>query len=284
MIKQKKAVIIGAGVGGLTTANLLARNGYRVEVYEKNATPGGRCGQIQQEGHRFDLGATILLMPSLYRKVLSELDINLEKDLETTSLEPVYKLFFGDGSNFAFTRDAEKMKAQLEAIEPGSFPNYEKYVTEGYQFFNMAMDDLLGKNFYHLFEFINLKSIRLLIKLKPWIKHSNYIKRYFKDPRLQKAFTFQNIYVGQSPFQSPSFFSMLPGTEIAEGALFPKGGMHRIVETMLTMAKQQGVSIQYKKPVEKILTNGNKVDGIMLEDGTRINADLVIANADLPYV
>jgi phytoene dehydrogenase-like protein len=166
MKTQKKAVIIGAGVGGIATAAFLAQNGYAVEVYEKNTNPGGRCGQMIQDGHRFDLGATILLMPSLYRKVLAPLGIDLDKDLETTSLEPVYKLFFCDGTNFSFTRNPGKMKAQLEAIEPGSFPKYQEYVKEGYHFFNLSMNDLLGKNFYHLFEFINLKSMRLLIDWK----------------------------------------------------------------------------------------------------------------------
>jgi len=284
MTEQKKAVIIGAGIGGIATAAFLAQSGYAVEVYEKNANPGGRCGQMIQEGHRFDLGATILLMPSLYRKVLSELGIDLEMDLETTSLEPVYKLFFGDGTDFAFTRNPVKMKAQLEAIEPGSFPKFQEYAKEGYAFFNLSMNDLLGKNFYHLFEFVNLKSIRLLLKLKVWMFHADYIKRFFKDPHLRMAFTFQNIYVGQSPYQAPAFFSMLPGAEIAEGALFPKGGMHRVVEKLLEKTTRLGVKIQYKSPVTKILVNGNKTQGIVLEDGSIIEADLVIANADLPYV
>jgi phytoene desaturase len=284
MNKPKKAVIIGAGVGGIATAAFLAQSGYAVEVYEKNCTPGGRCGQMIQDGHRFDLGATILLMPSLYRKVLSPLGIDLEKDLETTSLEPVYKLFFSDGTDFAFTRVPEKMKAQLEAIEPGSFLKFQEYTNEGYRFFNLSMNDLLGKNFYHLFEFVNFKSIRLLIKLKTWIFHTDYIKRYFKDPHLRMAFTFQNIYVGQNPYQAPAFFSMLPGVEIAEGALFPKGGMHRIVEKLLEKSLELGVQFQYKSPVSKIVVDGNKTLGILLEDGTMVEADLVIANADLPYV
>ena len=281
---MKKAVIIGAGVGGIATAAFLAQSGYTVEVYEKNCNPGGRCGQMIQEGHRFDLGATILLMPSLYKKVLSELGIDLEKDLETTSLEPVYKLFFGDGTDFAFTRDREKMKTQLEAIEPGSFRKFDEYVREGYQFYNIAINDLLGRNFYHLFQFINLKSFRILIKLKAWIKHTSYIQRFFKDPRLQMAFTFQNIYVGQSPYQAPAFFSMLPGAEIAEGALFPKGGMHRVVAKLLEKATSLGVQFEYKSPVSKIIVNGNRTQGILLEDGTMVEADLVIANADLPYI
>ena len=284
MHKQKKAVIIGAGVGGIATAAFLAQSGYAVEVYEKNANPGGRCGQMIQEGHRFDLGATILLMPSLYRKVFTALGLDLEKDLETTSLEPVYKLFFGDGTGFSFTRDPGKMKAQLEAIEPGSYQKFNEYVKEGYEFFNLSMNDLLGRNFYHLFEFVNLKSIRLLIKLKTWMFHTDYIKRFFKDPHLRMAFTFQNIYVGQTPYQAPAFFSMLPGAEIAEGALFPKGGMHRIVEKLLTTATDLGVQFEYKCPVSKIVVEGNKTLGILLEDGSMVEADLVIANADLPYV
>jgi phytoene desaturase len=246
--------------------------------------PGGRCGQMIQDGHRFDLGATILLMPSLYRKIFSALGLDLDKDLEITSLEPVYKLFFSDGTDFSFTRDPEKMKAQLEAIEPGSYQKFNEYVTEGYQFFNLSINDLLGKNFYHLFEFVNLKSIRLLIKMKTWMNHARYIRRFFKDQHLQMAFTFQNIYVGQSTYRAPAFFSMLPGAEIAEGALFPKGGMHRIVEKLLETATGMGVQFQYKNPVSKIVLNETKAKGILLEDGTMVEADLVIANADLPYI
>ena len=284
MSESKKAVIIGAGVAGIATAVFLAQKGFAVEVYEKNANPGGRCGQMIQEGHRFDLGASILLMPSIYRDVFASLGLDMDKELETTSLEPLYKLFFSDGTDFEYTRDAGKMKLQLEAIEPGSFDQYERYVKEGYEFFNLSMNGLLGKNFYHVFQFINLKSILLLIKLKTWIKHTNYIKRFFRDASLQKAFTFQNIYVGQNPYKQPAFFSMLSGAEISEGALFPKGGMHRIVEKLLATATGQGVQFHYKTAVTKIVVNGNKTEGIQLDNGSLIKADVVIANADLPYV
>lgn len=284
MNNNRKAVIIGAGVGGLATANYLAKNGYQVEIYEKNGNPGGRCGQIIQNGHRFDLGATILLMPSIYRQVLSELGINLETDLETTPLDPVYKLYFGDGTDFTFTPDQKQMENQLETIESGSFTNYQKYIKEGYGFFELAVNDLLGKNFDHIGQFVNLKNIGLLLKLKTYLNHTGYVKRFFNDPRLQMAFTFQNIYVGQSPYKAPAFFSMLPGAEMTEGALFPKGGMHRIVETLLDLAEKQNVTIHYKKPVDRIISNGNKVEGIMLADGTYIEAGLVVGNADLPYI
>jgi len=281
---HKKAIIIGAGVGGIATAIFLAQKGISVEVYEKNSNPGGRCSQMIQEGHRFDLGATILLMPSIYRNVFSGLGLDMDKELQTTSLEPVYKIFFGDGTEFAFTRDAGKMKSQLEAIEPGSFKQYEKYVAEGYGFFKLSLKGLLGKNFYHLFEFINFKNVLLLIKLKTWIKHTDYIKRFFNDRRLQMAFTFQNIYVGQNPYKQPAFFSMLSGAEIVEGALFPKGGMYQVVEKLMATALKLGVRFHYKSPISQIHITNKEADGILLEDGSIIHAGIIIANTDLPYV
>ncbi len=284
MMTKRKIVVIGAGIGGIATAAFLAKKGFSVEVYEKNANPGGRCSQLVQDGHRFDLGATILLMPSLYRKVFSALDLDMDKELETTSLEPVYKIFYGDGSDFPYTRNEEQMKAQLESIEPGSYIRYKKYVKEGYDFFNRSMNRMLNRNYYNIFQFINFRNLLLLIRLKTWIHHTDYVKRFFKDDRLQKAFSFQNIYVGQNPFRQPAFFSMLSSAEVIEGALFPKGGMHRIVETLLRTATENGVKFYYKKEVERIVLDGKVVQGVQLKNGKRIEADYVIANADLPYV
>ncbi len=284
MTDKLKTVIIGSGIGGLATACYLAQNGYQVELFEKNANPGGRCGQIVLDGHRFDLGATLLMMPSIYRTVLNDLGIDLEKDLDAIQLDPVYKIFYSDGSSFYFSPDNEVMRSQLESMEPGSFQKYMDYISEGYSFFNLATKDLLARNFENLPSFINLKNTRLLMKLKTYCKHSQYVQKFFNDPRLQMAFTFQNIYVGQSPFNAPAFFSMLPGAEVTEGAWFPKGGMHRIVEKLLEKATSEGVSIHYKAQVDRIITNCNNAEGILLQNGTRIYADLVVGNADLPYI
>lgn len=284
MNQNKNAVIIGSGVGGLATAVFLAQKGYKVEIYEKNNNPGGRCGQLEREGHRFDLGASILLMPSIYRTVFSAMGIDMDKELEAVSLDPMYKLFFGDGSSFSYSQSDEKMKSQLETMEPGSSVAYDKYVKEGYKFFNLAVSQLLHRNFLHLFQFITLKNVILLIRLKSWLKHTDYVKRFFRDHRLQKAFTFQNIYIGQNPYKQPAFFSMLAGAEIAEGAMFPKGGMHRIVKRLLEENKRLNVKIHTKHEVEKIIIRNNKAKGILLKEGKEVLADLVIANADLPYV
>lgn len=284
MENKKTAVIIGAGLGGITTAIYLAKNGYAVKVFEKNSSPGGRCGQIVKEGHRFDLGATMLLMPGIYKTVFDSIGLKMDDSLDITTLETLYKIYFDNGREIEFTTDKKKMELQLEKIEAGSYSRSQSYVSKGYSLFQVALKNLIGRNFFKATEFINLKNALLLIKLKTYILHSTYIKRFFKHPHLRMAYTFQNIYVGQSPFNSPALFSMVPAVELVEGSMFPKGGMFSIVETLLSVANELGVQFIYNNAAEKIETEGKRVTGVKLSGGELVKSDIVIANADLPYV
>ncbi len=284
MTAKKTVVIVGAGIGGVATAIKLAQNGYQVTVYEKNPSPGGRVSQIIREGHRFDLGATIFLMPEIYRDTLANLDINLDDFIEFLPMTTLYQLYFDDGSVLDFTTDEKKMEAQLEAIEKGSYAMMKSYLDQGYGFFRLGLSELLGRNFYRLFDFVNLKNVGLLIKLKTYLRHQTFVSRFFNHPHLQMAFTFQNIYVGQSPYEAPALFSMLPAAELLDGSMFPKGGMNRVVSKLVEHAESLGVQFVCNKPVSKILTDKGEATGLLFEDNTRVDADIVVANADLPYV
>jgi phytoene desaturase len=284
MDNKKTALIIGAGIGGITTSIFLAKKGYNVTVYEKNDSPGGRCGQLVHEGHRFDIGATMLLMPGVYREVFDCLGLNFDDLLEVKPLEDLYKLYFDDGKEIVFTTDKKRMKEQHESIEKGSFSKSESYVTEGYKFYKIAHKNLIGRNFYNIFEFATLKNVVMLFKLKTYLTHQKYVKKFFKHPHLQMAYTFQNIYVGQSPFDAPAFFSMIPAIELVEGSYFPKGGIFSVVEKLHSAALNSGVTFNFDKEISRINVNSSKADSIILSDGEVIKADVFIANADLPYV
>ena len=284
MTGKKSAVIIGAGIGGIATAIYLAKNGFSVTVFEKNASPGGRCGQLIRDGHRFDLGATMLVMPATYREIFGSLGIPLFEKNEIKPLENLYKIYFDNNDVLAFSTDKEKMKTQLEKIEPGSFKKSEKYVTDGYEIFQIGTKKLIGRNFDNIFQFANFRNIGMLIKLKTYISNWRYAKKFFHDSHLRMAYTFQNIYVGQSPFDSPALFSMVPAAELTEGSFFPKGGMYTIVENLLSEALSSGVRFLYNMPASKIRTTGKKAESIIFEDGSEIIADIIVANADLPYV
>jgi phytoene desaturase len=284
MENKKSAVIIGAGIGGITTAIYLAKSGYNVNIYEKNSVPGGRCGQLIHEGHRFDLGATMLLMPGVYREIFSSVGIDFDKTLEVKPLDDLYRLYFDDDTQIAFTTDQKIMESQLEAIEKGSFARSQSYVSEGYNFFKIAYKKLIGRNFYNIFQFTTLKNVMMLIRLKTYLTHQKYIQRFFKDPHLQMAYTFQNIYVGQSPFDAPAFFSMIPAIELVEGSFFPKGGIYAVVESLKSAALKSGVKFYFDKEVSGIEVDRVKAKAVKLADGEVISADLFIANADLPYI
>jgi phytoene desaturase len=281
---RKTAVVIGAGIGGIATALYLARNNYDVSVYEKNSSPGGRCGQLIRDGHRFDLGATMLMMPGIYREIFDSFGISLFEDGQVTPLDDLYKIYFDNNDVLTFSPNKEKMRSQHEKLEPGSYARSEKYVSDGYRIFQIGMKELIGRNFTNIFQFANFKNIGMLIRLKTYISNYRYVKKFFSDPHLRMAYTFQNIYVGQSPFNSPALFSMVPAAELTEGSFFPAGGMYSIVSKLIEAAIESGVQFHYNKPVEKIRINGRKAESIVLDDMTDIKADIIVANADLPYV
>ncbi|HPQ56645.1 MAG TPA: phytoene desaturase family protein [Bacteroidales bacterium] len=284
MKNLKTAVIIGAGTGGIATAIFLAQKGFKVIVYEQSDAPGGRCSRIVRDGHRFDLGATIFLMPEIYRDVFKALGIPFDQAISYQPVSDIYRLYFTDGTTFRFTTDRKVMEKQMEAMEPGSYSRFLAYVEKGYGFYKIALKELLGRNYTSLFQFITLRNICVLFRIKTLISHMRYVRRFFKHPHLQTAFTFQNIYVGQNPFTAPALFAMLPAAEITQGSLVAQGGMFSVVEALQKKAEDLGVKIHCNSSVSRILTTGNKTTGVELEDGKFIPSDIVVANADLPYV
>ena len=187
MPQVKSAVIVGAGIGGIATAIFLAKKGYSVTIYEKNSGPGGRCSQLIRDGHRFDLGATMLLMPGIYREIFSSLGIEFGENGTINRLDNLYKIYFDDGETLSFSTDEEKMKTQLETIEAGSFRKSQKYIAKGYEFFRLAQEKLIKRNFFSFSEFATISNILLLFRLKTYISHNRYIKRFFRHPHLRMA-------------------------------------------------------------------------------------------------
>lgn len=277
-------MIIGAGIGGITTSIYLAKQGYSVRVYEKNSTIGGRCSQITREGHRFDLGATIYLMPRIYQEVLQTLGYKIEDLAKTVPLETLYRLYFADGTRIDFSTRPDKFKETLEQIEAGAYPKAEALRKSGYRLYQLALKQLIGRNFFHFFEFATLRNAWLLFQLKVFVRHTVFIRRFFAHTKLRIAFTFQNIYVGQNPFRAPALFSMIPAAELTEGSLFPLGGMSAIAQKLVEIAQNLGVNFILNEPVVRIKTTRNKAEGIILQNGSTIRASVIVANADLPYV
>jgi phytoene desaturase len=284
MKSHRTAIVIGAGLGGIITAAYLAKNGYKVTVFEKNSIPGGRCGQFFRDGHRFDTGPTLFLIPEIFSKTYRALGTRMEDQLDLRRIDPTYRFHFDDGNYLDLTSDLRKMQEQLEAIEPGSFGAMLRYMVEGQRHYSLAVEDLAGRNFYNFFEYFHPKNIELIFKLKALSKHYDNVSTYFNHPHLRAAFTFQDMYLGLSPFDAPSTYSLLQYTEFVDGVWFPIGGMYRVIESFVSIAESYGAQFFYNQTVKEIKVQDNRARELILTGGSSHNADLIIANADLPYV
>ena len=283
-MKPTSVVVIGAGIGGITAATHLARRGLNVTVLEKNSRPGGRCDRFSRDGHHFDTGPTLLVMPLLYESEFAALGARMHELLHLQRVDPTYHLVFDDGSQLALTSDMKSMQEQLEAFEPGSFSGLLRYMEEGHRHYHLCVEKLVNRDFRKASDFFRLENIPLLYQLKPLANHYRNMSAYFDDPRLKAAFTFQDVYMGLSPFEAPATFSMMPYTELAHGVWYPKGGMYSIVESLMKLARETGVEFQFDVPVKQIHVEESRARGVILSDGRALKADAVLANADLPYV
>ncbi len=277
-------LVIGAGVGGIAAAARLARAGYRVTVVEKNSRPGGRCDQIVRDGHRFDVGPTIFLMPEVFAETYQALGERMSDHLDLRRIDPTYTIRFADGTALTMTADLLRMQAQLEAIQPGSFGGLLRYLAEGHRHYRVALAKFVTRNFIRPFDYFSPTNIPLILQLKALRKHYDNIGNYFTHPHLKAAFTFQNMYLGLSPYDAPATFSLLQYTELADGVWFPMGGLYRVVESLVQIGQALGVEYIYNAAAAQIETAGDRVTGVRLADGRRLAADVIVANADLPYV
>jgi phytoene desaturase len=281
---MNSALVIGAGIGGLATAARLARAGYRVRVLEKEPHPGGRAGVIEEQGFRFDTGPTLFLMPQTFAETYTALGERMEDHLDLVRLDPTYRVHFHDDTTLDLTANLVRMREQLDAMEPGAFEAFLRFLSEGYRHYYLSLEHFVGRNFNSWLEYFHPTNLPLLLQLKALVKHQANTARYFRDPRLQAAFSFQNMYLGLSPYDAPATYSLLQFTELAEGVWFPRGGMYRVIESLAAIAEGLGVRFHYDMPVARIEVEGSRAVGVTLENGERLEADVVIANADLPYV
>jgi phytoene desaturase len=283
-VTPRSVVVIGAGIGGITAAAHLARAGLHVTVVEKHAQPGGRCSRLARDGHRFDIGPTLLVMPRLYEAEFGALGTSLRERLDLRPVDPTYRLVFDDGSDLSLTADRASMRSQLEAIEPGSFDGLQRYLREGGRHYPLVVDKLVNREFRGWTDLVSLDSVRLFLGVKPLVHHYRNMGGYVRAPRLKSALTFQDLYVGLSPFEAPATMSFLAYTELAHGVWYPMGGMYSVVEALVDIARASGVEFTFNAPVTEITTGGDRARGVRLADGSGIDADVVLANADLPWV
>lgn len=278
----RRAIVVGAGIGGLAAAVRLAHAGYRVTVLEKHGVPGGRGGIWQSEGFSFDTGPSLVMMAEIWRKLFADVGRRFDDYVTLVQCDPNYRLTFEDGSSLVMTTKLNELLERFEEIEPGVTPRALEFLAHTGQLYTRGIK-FISRNMHRLSTMLNISSMGPKYGPAAIGDLQRLVRRYFKDRRLQQAVTFQSLYLGLSPYSSLAVYGLLAYTEIAGGIWYPMGGMHALARALEKLGREFGVEYRYNTPVARFNTDASRVQSVVLEDGTVEAADLVVCNADLPY-
>jgi phytoene desaturase len=276
--RSSQVVIVGAGPGGLAVAMLLAKSGVQVTVLEKRSHVGGRTSTIEQGGFKFDVGPTFFLYPKVLREIFKTSGYDLDVEVPMTRLDPQYRLVFGAGGELLATPNADRMRQAIAAISPEDAYRLENFMTQNRKKL-ASFIPFLQSPFENWKDLAKPGIMKLLPLLAPWRSLDQDLQRHFKDERIRLGFSFQSKYLGMSPFQCPSLFSILSFLEYEHGVFHPTGGCGAVTQAMARIAREMGVKILLNEPVERVMVENGKAIGVKTLHHS-LPADAVVVNAD----
>ncbi len=282
---QNQVVIIGGGVGGLAVANLLAAQGYTVDVYEQHDQLGGRMGLLKKDGFTFDLGPSWYLMPEVFEQYFSLLGCKPDDFYTLERLTPAYKVFFDYARPVTIQGNVGKDARTFDALQPGAGDALVRYVSEAKNVYQLALQYFLYNPFRSFLPLITSKDVlRQTPKLVMGLSGSlhNRVKKEFSVLQLQQILEYAMVFLGTSPFDAPSLYRLMSYLDFEQGVYFPKGGMYKVTEALIAVGKKFGVRYHTGATISSITVTDGIARGIVV-NGSRLSADFVISNADLAF-
>ena len=276
--EARRAVIVGAGPGGLAAALLLAKSGVKVTIVEKRAKVGGRTSTIEQDGYKFDIGPTFFLYPRVLKEIFAAAGYDLNQEVPMKRLDPQYRLVFGGGGELLATPNVERMTKAIAAISPEDAGRFHHFITHNRNKLEKFMP-FLQTPFESWRDLAKPEMMKLLPLLAPWRSLDSDLQVHFKDERIRLGFSFQSKYLGMSPFRCPSLFSILSFLEYEHGVFHPVGGCGSVTKSMARIAQEMGVEILLDEPVEEVIVEHGKATGVRTANH-KLAADAVVVNAD----
>ncbi|WP_084860660.1 phytoene desaturase [Salibaculum halophilum] len=277
-----RAVVIGAGLGGLASAMRLGARGYRVTVLDRLDGPGGRGSAIWQDGHRFDLGPTIVTVPQLFRSLWAACGRDFDAEVDLRALDPFYEIRWPDGSTFTARQGDAAMRAEVARLSPADLPGYDKFLKDSERRYWFGFEDLGRRSMHRLPD---------LLKVLPkfaWLRadrsvHAHAARRV-KDPRLRMALSFHPLFIGGDPFRVTSMYALVSHLEKEFGVHYAMGGVAAIADAMVRVIADQGGQVIQNAEVDEILLDRDagrdRARGVRLTSDEILTADVVVSNAD----
>ncbi|OWF65389.1 phytoene dehydrogenase [Polynucleobacter hirudinilacicola] len=278
---SERALVIGAGFGGLAVAIRLALKGYDVQVLERLGSAGGRAYVHRRNGFTFDAGPTIITAPFLLEELWDMCGKKMSDDVDLRAMDPFYQIRFADGRVFNYTGDLERMKVEVAKFSPKDLPGYLRFLDEAESCYKLAFEDLGDVAFDNVQDLV--KAMPNLIKMRAWKSLYSVVAKYIKDPQLREVMSFHPLLIGGNPFSVSSAYALINSLERKWGVHSAMGGTGSIIKGMVGLLNGLGVSIRYASTVKKINIVDNKVTGVTLENGDVLYANKVVSNADTAW-
>ncbi len=279
----KKVIVIGSGFAGLAAATSLADKGYEVIILEKNIAPGGRARKFAAEGFVFDMGPSWYWMPEVFEQYFARFGKRVSDYYHLHRLDPSYTIFFSEEHQMEVPASREALFALFEKYEPGSGPNLEKFLTEAAYKYEVGMKEFVFKPGNSILEFADLRVISSLFRLQMFQSMASHVRRLFKNEYLRKMLEFPVLFLGATPEKTPALYSLMNHADLSLGTWYPMGGMSKIIEGMVSLAKEVGVKILLNQEVMAIEVENGQAQRVVTHSGT-FDADIVVGGADYHHI
>ncbi len=273
---KKNILVIGAGVGGLSAGALLAKQGHKVTIIEKNKEVGGRASVFSEQDFTFDMGPSWYLMPDIFENFYAEFDKKPEDFMSLKRLDPSYRIFFGRDDIIDVPASKQKIFDLFESLERGGAEKLKQYLKISKLQYDIAKEKFLYADFKKLTDLIDLDVIKKGSKIRALTNIGKFARKYFKNEKLIKVLLYNIVFLGGSPKNIPALYSIMAHVDFDMGVFYPQGGFSKFIDSLVSLAQDNGVKIILNNPVKKINPDERKITTQM----GLYNYDVLVSSAD----
>jgi phytoene desaturase len=277
---MKHVIVVGGGLGGLAVALRLAARGHRVTVCEQHETFGGKMNVWRASGFSFDTGPSLITMPHVFADLFAAVGERMEDHLELVAVNPLAEYVYADGTRFACSASLPEWLDVVRRLDPRDVDGFFRFMKLGAKLFALSRETFLRRSPLEPPDTRTLAALRHLPLRHGWGNYHRTVAAHFRSPYLQQLYDRYPTYVGSSPYESPATLIVIPYLEWAFGGWHVRGGLYRIVESLVEMSRRRAVELRARSRVQRILVENGRARGVQLEDGETLRAEVVVFNGD----
>ena len=278
---MRRAIVVGAGFGGLALAIRLQSAGVETTIVEARDKPGGRAYYWEKDGFTFDAGPTVITDPACLEELWGLTGRAMRDDVVLEPVSPFYRLNWADGTNFDYTNDDAVLKAEIDKLHPGDWEGYQKFLRYSAGVFHEGYEKLGHVAFLDFASMI--KAAPALAKYQAWRSVYSIVSSFVKSEKLREALSFHTLLVGGNPMTTSAIYALIHKLERDGGVWFASGGTNRLIAGMVTQFERIGGTVRLNDPVVEIETLGDRATGVRMASGWRGQADMIAANSDIMH-